>query len=57
MNGRILRGMLLLDLEHCCREQSSGSPERGWSGFFVSGVSRIPERDKRGMQESRGNVG
>ena len=23
----ILRGMLLLDLEHCCREQSSGSPE------------------------------
>ena len=31
----ILRGMLLLDLEHCCREQCSGSPERGWSGLFV----------------------
>ena len=52
----ILRGMLLLDLEHCCREQSSGSPERGWSGFFVMwSITNTGTRQTRnaGIQRKR----
>ena len=52
----ILRGLLLLDLEYCCREQSSGSPERGWSGFFVMwSITNTGTRQTRnaGVQRKR----
>ena len=51
-----LRGVFLLNLEHCCREQRSGSPKRGWSGFFVMwSVTNTGTRQTRnaGIQRKR----